>query len=224
MSTLRRAGSALANVRPRRLRKNVADCLHRSANPGSAPSTTRGLAKLVRMKLLPLLVLGCACALPLSAAAQWQWIDKDGRTVFSDQPPPAEVPEKNIRRSGRAGPGARPAATSATTSAEAGASPLAKAANTAAGGPAKPTGVDKELEERARKAEEDEKAKRAAEELKVAQAKAENCQRARKAKATLDSGIRVARLNDQGEREMIDDKARAAEQQRMEAVIATDCK
>ena len=58
----------------------------------------------------------------------------------------------------------------------------------------------------------------------MAQAKAENCQRARKAKATLDSGIRVARLNDQGEREMIDDKARAAEQQRMEAVIATDCK
>ena len=98
------------------------------------------------------------------------------------------------------------------------------AARTAASGAAKPTGVDKELEEKARKAEEAEKAKRAAEEQKVAQAKAENCQRARQGRATLDSGIRVARLNEKGEREIMDDKMRAAEQQRMQTAIESDCK
>ncbi|RYF47628.1 MAG: DUF4124 domain-containing protein, partial [Comamonadaceae bacterium] len=59
---------------------------------------------------------------------------------------------------------------------------------------------------------------------KVAQAKAENCTRERQSKATYDSGIRVARLNDKGEREIIDDKARAEEQQRLQTVISADCK
>ncbi|WP_431276479.1 DUF4124 domain-containing protein [Variovorax ureilyticus] len=89
---------------------------------------------------------------------------------------------------------------------------------------AKPSGVDKELEEKARKAEEAEKAKQAAEAQKVAQAKADNCKRARDGKATMDSGIRVARVNGQGEREIMDDDARAAEQKRLQTVIDSDCK
>ncbi len=91
-------------------------------------------------------------------------------------------------------------------------------------GGGKAAGFDKELEEKTRRAEEAEKAKRAAEEQKIAQAKADNCQRARQGKATLDSGIRVARLNDKGEREIIDDQTRAAEQLRMQSVIDSDCK
>jgi hypothetical protein len=175
------------------------------------------------MKLLPLLILGCAFVLPLSASAQWQWIDKDGRKVFSDQPPPADLPEKNILKRAGSPPRVASAPATATPAADAATAPAA-AARAAAPVPAKPAGVDKELEEKARKAEEAEKAKRAAEEQKVAQAKAENCQRARQGKATLDSGIRVARLNDKGEREIIDDKARASEQQRMQSVIDADCK
>jgi hypothetical protein len=58
----------------------------------------------------------------------------------------------------------------------------------------------------------------------VAQAKSENCQRARQGKATMDSGMRVARLNAQGEREIMDDKMRAAENQRLQSVIDSDCK
>lgn len=168
------------------------------------------------MKLMRWLILGCALALPLSASAQWQWVDKDGRKVYSDQPPPSEVPEKSILR--RAGQAPR-----VSFSPAAAAAPEAAAAP-ARSGAAKPTGVDKELEEKTRKADEAEKARRAAEEQKVAQAKAENCQRARQGKATLDSGIRVARLNDKGEREIIDDQARAVEQQRMQSVIDADCK
>ena len=176
------------------------------------------------MKSMRLLLLGCALALPLAAGAQWQWIDKDGRKVFSDQPPPADLPEKNVLKQPTRAP--RVAFTPSTGAAPAPDAPAAPAAppRTAASGAGKAAGVDKELEEKARKAEEAEKAKRAAEEQKVAQAKVENCQRARQGKATLDSGIRVARLNDKGEREIIDDKARAAEQQRMQSVIDADCK
>src|SRR5215207_8314709 len=127
------------------------------------------------MKLLPLFILGCAFVLPLSASAQWQWIDKDGRKVFSDQPPPADLPEKNILK--RAGPPPRVAVAPATATPAADAAAPSAATRATAPVPVKPAGVDKELEEKARKAEEAEKAKRAAEEQKMAQAKAENCQR-----------------------------------------------
>ena len=46
--------------------------------------------------LLPRLVAGVACLAALTAAAQWQWLDKDGRKVYSDRAPPADVLEKNI--------------------------------------------------------------------------------------------------------------------------------
>jgi hypothetical protein len=173
------------------------------------------------MKIAHLLVLGWACLLPLGASAQWQWVDKDNKKVFSDQAPPPEIPDKNILR--RPGPPAQRLNFSPPAAAAEAATPAAAPARTAASS-AKPTGVDKELEEKARKAEEAEKAKQAAEAQKIAQAKAENCSRARQGKATFDSGIRVARLNAQGEREIMDDKARAAEQQRLQSVIDADCK
>ena len=90
--------------------------------------------------------------------------------------------------------------------------------------PPSPTGVDKELEEKARKAADAEKAKKAAEVEKVARARADNCAQAQKSKATFDSGIRVARVNAQGEREILDDSQRAAEAQRAQSVIDRDCK
>jgi hypothetical protein len=171
------------------------------------------------MKLAHLLLIGSVFLLPLGAQAQWQWIDKDNKKVFSDQPPPIDIPEKNIIR--RPNTAKRlnfstPAGDGAATNA-----PASAPATTAA---AKPSGVDKDLEAKARKAEEDEKAKQAAEAQKIAQAKADNCKRARDGKATMDSGIRVARVNAQGEREIMDDDARAAEQKRIQAVIDADCK
>lgn len=171
------------------------------------------------MKFVHALILGMACALPLSASAQWQWVDNAGKKVFSDQPPPLDVPEKNVLRR----PGGASAQRASVAPAAAPAEPGAAAATAPALGP-KPTGVDKELEEKTRKAEEAEKAKQAAEKQKIAQAKAENCTRAKQGKATFDSGIRVARVNAQGEREIMDDKARAGEAQRLQSVIDADCK
>lgn len=170
------------------------------------------------MKFAHWLVLGCVCLLPLSASAQWQWIDKSGKKVFSDQPPPTDVPEKNIlRRAGSPPPRGASAPAAAEADAPDAAAPKAAAAP-------KPAGVDKELEEKTRKAQAEEKAKQAAEAEKNAKAKADNCDRARQGKATFDSGIRVAKINAKGEREIMDDAARAAEQKRLQSIIESDCK
>jgi type IV secretory pathway VirB10-like protein len=160
------------------------------------------------------------CLVSLSALAQWQWLDKDGRKVFSDRPPPADIPIKNILKQ----PGGKLKAVE-TAPDEAAAGP--------AGAPATPkvaasglrvSGKDKELETKKKQAEDAEAAKRKAEEDKNAQAKADNCNRARQGKATYDSGARVARVNASGEREVMDDAARAAETKRMQDMIDSNCK
>ncbi len=61
-------------------------------------------------------------------------------------------------------------------------------------------------------------------EAKQAAQKADNCKRAQEAKATLDSGMRIARLNANGEREVLDDQARAVEMKRAQDIISADCK
>jgi hypothetical protein len=171
------------------------------------------------MNFLHWLVLGCACALPLSASAQWQWVDNSGKKVFSDQPPPTDIPEKNILR--RAGPSPSARAPTPASPGPEGTTDTAAAPKPA---PPKPMGVDKELEEKTRKAEAEQKAKEAAEAAKIAKAKVESCARAREGKATIDSGIRLAKVNAKGEREIMDDAARAAEQKRVQSVIDSDCK
>lgn len=110
-----------------------------------------------------------------------------------------------------------PAPTAAVT--EAAASP----AKAPASGP-QPGGVDKTLQEKKKKADAAEAAKRQAEEDRIAAAKADNCQRARSAKAGLDSGLRLARVNAKGEREFIDDTERKVEAKRIQAIIDADCK
>jgi hypothetical protein len=86
------------------------------------------------------------------------------------------------------------------------------------------SGVDKELAEKKKKAEEAEVAKRKAEEERVLKAKIENCARAKQAKTSFDSGIRISRTNDKGEREIMDDVSRAVEAKRIQTIIDSDCK
>jgi Domain of unknown function (DUF4124) len=159
-------------------------------------------------------VLVLACALPALSLAQWQWLDKDGHKVYSDQSPPAEVPAKNIlHQPGPRGAPAQPAEQPA----------LASEAKPAPSTP-RISGKDKELQEKKRQAEAAEaESKRAGDEA-VAKARAENCTRAKRAKVTLDSGIRISTTNAKGEREFMDDAARAAETRRIDGTIATDCK
>ena len=176
-------------------------------------------AKLPGMNLYRAFLFGVACVVSVSAFAQWQWIDKQGRKVFSDRPPPIDTPEKNILKQpvGRTKASTTPLAAVATP-----ADAAASAPRTGAIAP-KLSGKDKELEEKKKQAEDAEAAKKKAEEAKLARAKAENCTRAKQSKASFDSGVRIARTNDKGEREIMDDAARATETQRIQSIITSDC-
>ena len=56
-----------------------------------------------------------------------------------------------------------------------------------------------------------------------ARLRAAHCTRLRDAWATLESGVRLARILPNGEREVLDDAARAAERQRLQGLLASDC-
>lgn len=159
-------------------------------------------------------LLGLTLAGP--ASAQWKWRDKAGHTQYSDLPPPPGTPEANILqrpRGANATAPRAPAATAAPAPAAASAAPLAAA-----------RASDPELEARRKKAEQEVADKKKAEEDRIAAARAENCSRAREALRTLDSGMRMARVNEKGERIILDDTARAAETKRAQGTVATDCK
>lgn len=159
-----------------------------------------------------------ALALAMPAAAQWKWRDATGRTQYSDLPPPPSVADKDILQ--------RPAAHPPAPAPAAAAQP-ASAASAIAAAASVPKGVDPELEARRRKAEQEAQAKAKAEADKQAAAqaaaKAENCQRARSHLRLLEDGRRIATVNARGEREFMDDKARAAETKRTREIIAADC-
>jgi predicted component of type VI protein secretion system len=169
------------------------------------------------MKLSHALLAALLSLHGVGAWAQWQWLDKDGRKVFSDRAPNPDVPEKNIiKRPGNRG-GVSVAAPTPVAAASA-----ASAASPGAGDKAE--GVDKTLEAKKKQAEQAEAAKQKQEADRIAKAKAENCKRAQQAKVTFDSGVRISRTNAQGEREIMDDAARAAEQQRIDGIINTECR
>ena len=147
--------------------------------------------------------------------------------MFSDFPPPQDVPERNILKRP---PGAAPAfapssAPKVTANQAASVAPTATASTPrpAASAP-KLTGKDMELEKKKAQAEAEEAAKKKAEDQKQAAAKAESCERARRHLASLQSGVRIAQLNAQGEREFLSDEGRQAEMQRSQAIISSDCR
>lgn len=175
-------------------------------------------------KTLVLAVAGGSFA--LTAFAQWQWVDKDGRKVFSDRSPPVEIQDKDIlkRPSGSMRPAAAApaadaaAATAAAKPASAASAPVAKASAP------KLSGKDAELEAKKKKAEEEEAAKKKAEDDKLAKAKAESCDRAKINMITLKSGVRMSTMNAKGEQEVFDDAKRASETKRVQEIIDISCK
>ena len=104
--------------------------------------------------LLALALVGMGGA----AVAQWQWLDKDGRKVFSDRAPPPDVAEKSILK--RPNSAAKAPAT-VVTAEEDSAKAVAAAPSLSASRPV--GGVDKELEAKKRQAADAELAKRRAE-------------------------------------------------------------
>jgi hypothetical protein len=145
-------------------------------------------------------------------AENWKYRDAQGRIVVSDLPPPSGVLDKDIIERPTQLVRRAPAPTAAAASAVV-AAPAALA-----------QGNDPELEARRKKAASEQEQKQKAEQQKDAAQRADNCSRAKSHLAALGDGLRIARTNEKGEREILDDKGRADEMQRARQVIASDCK
>ena len=177
-----------------------------------------------KITLKTLFLTLCFGTFAITASAQWQWVEKDGRKIFSDRPPPSEIAEKDIlkRPPGAAKAGAALTSITPALQAASGAKPPAAPASRASA--PKLSGKDAELEAKKKKAEDEEAVKKKADAEKTAKAKAENCERAKTGLATLQSGVRMAAVNAQGEREVFDDAKRASETKRAQEVIDASCK
>ena len=140
---------------------------------------------------------------PTGAWGKGQGVKKAGGKIFRNRAPPAEIQDKDIlkRPAGALRGAASPALTAASAPSQRASAP-------------KPTGKDAELEARKKKADDDEAAKKKAEEDKASKIKADNCERAKTALATLQSGVRMSPVNAKGEREAFDDAKREAETKR----------
>jgi hypothetical protein len=165
------------------------------------------------MKAARIALLVLACTLPLAAAAQWQWLDKDGRKVYSDKAPPPDIAPERVLKAPK---GLMPVIGTAAPAAEG-------AAGNPAGGLPKPLGRDPALEERKRQLASKDAEKKKAEDASYASLRSDNCSRAKMAKANYGSGARISRVDDKGERVYMDESQRAAEMKRLDEVIARDC-
>lgn len=162
--------------------------------------------------MMRLLVLGSMLVFTAVASAQmYRWVDKDGRVHYTNTPPPAGVKSRTL---------ATPATPSAPSAAAGEGAPDA-AARDARRGPLTP--AEQEQEFRKRQLEAQKSAEKAAAERKDAEAKAQNCERAREYLRTLESGQRVSRTNAQGEREYLDDAVRERETQAARQAVSDWC-
>lgn len=146
------------------------------------------------------------------AATQWKWRDAGGAIQYSDRPPPPGTPDSAILT--------RPSASTRTVRQT---TPPPAATSTAATASPAAKNLDAELEARRKKSEEERLARQKADEEKQAKVRADNCERARGYERSLKDGLRIARTNAKGEREILDDQARSEEMQRTQEAIQSNC-
>lgn len=141
-----------------------------------------------------------------SATAQtYQWKDSSGRTVISDTPPPGSAKESARTIGGKAtGANAGPAAGKAPE--------------------APKTFAEKDMDFKKRQQETSDKAEKAEKEKAAALDKRENCDRAQKQLALLESGQRIATTDDKGERQIMEDAEREKEMERARRFVSESCK
>ncbi|MGE5792514.1 MAG: DUF4124 domain-containing protein [Bacteroidota bacterium] len=157
------------------------------------------------------LALGAAAfALPAAAQQLYKYVGPDGKVQYSDRPPADGRKAEKITTSriGSSGSGG----TAAAASGDAAKSDAPKSA------------AEREQAFRQRRIEADEKAKKDEKLALDQQQKAESCAGARRELAGLQSGARVARLNENGERIYLEDAQIQGEIARIEREIATGCK
>ena len=142
------------------------------------------------------------CAVPMASAQSiYSWKDASGRVHYSDNPPP-DAQTRKLREA-----------------------PIAPASPAARGqAPAQETYVEKEQAFRKRRAEAAEAEEKARREEVQAQNRQQMCNSLRQQLAGLESGQRIARFADNGERVFMEDDERAAEIEKTRAAIDKTCK
>ena len=153
--------------------------------------------------LLILLTLVSASAL----AGLHKWVDADGKVHYSDQPPPANVKATTLR---------------STSSAKDSASESGAAASSAPAAPK--TIAEREAELKKAQQAEKESADKAARKQAEAEAIKENCIAARKSLSILQEGVRMAEIDDKGERFYLNDEQRQQRIARAQQDVSTYCK
>ncbi len=146
-------------------------------------------------------IIAMALATATVAAQVYKWVDKDGKTQYTDTPPPPNAIKgeaKKLNTGANAAPVAPPA-------------PNAKATAE------KAKATDK-------RAEEEKSAKKAEDDKKTTQVNAEQCSAAKRAIASLESGRPMATTSETGERAILSDEERAKDLTRARAVAAESCK
>lgn len=168
-------------------------------------------SKALRQALLALLCLAVAGA----AQAQWKWRDAKGNVQYSDMPPPPGTPEKDVlQRPSNARPSIVVGPPGAPASAASEPRPAASA----------PTKAEQEAAARQKKEQDGEAARKKEEERRIAAQRRENCARAQANLRDLQSGARLTRTNDKGERIFMDEAQIAAEVNRARDVITSECR
>lgn len=182
------------------------------------------------MRRINLLVISLFLAAPAFAEI-YQWRDAQGQVHYSDTPPTGtntralREAQRPVNAPQAEGGDPAQAADKTGQASKDGAGESAPEGGKAGADPKKPkTLAEKEVEFRQRRAEAAEASAKAETERKQAAARQRDCERARNQLAALESGQRMARFNSSGERQVLDDGARAEEAARTRSYVASVCK
>jgi len=142
------------------------------------------------------------CAMPLSAQQVYQWKDEQGKTHYSDLPPPSQ--QRDDTRQFQLPP------VSPSASVEPTMTPQSELA-------------EQELQLRERLEEREKQKAEAEQNLLREQERQYECTRIANTLKALTSGVRVARPGPDGAREYMDDATRAAEIERTQKLFDDNC-
>ncbi|PTT80269.1 DUF4124 domain-containing protein [Pelomonas sp. HMWF004] len=153
-----------------------------------------------------------------SAEAQWKWRDAKGNVQYSDMPPPAGTADKDVLQ--------RPAGARSLVQVMpvGGPASAASAASAPLAAASAPTKAEQEAAARKKQEKDQQAAKQKEEERRMAEKRRENCQRAQAGMRDLQSGTRITRMNDRGERVYMDESQIAAETARVRDLVTSECR
>lgn len=162
------------------------------------------------------LLLAVICLAATSVAqAQWKWRDAKGNVQYSDLPPPPGTPDKDVLQ--------RPANARQTIVVAPPATPGSAASAPQAVASA-PTKAEQDAKARQKLDEDQQATKKKDEERRAAEQRRENCSRAQANLRDLQSGMRITRTNEKGERVYMDETQINAEVQRARGLITSECR